>query len=214
VRRLLFFLLLSTSLFATAKAVLFDYGHVLGIIDNKPIVAFISRSLKLSPSLVKKTLKDDQLYYALLQGEDYWASFAKKHGTTLPPHWMDDLNAQKKAVIHPVPGMETLISDLKARGYTLAILSNTIPNRSRFIASQGGYADFDPIILSWEVGVSKPDPKIYQIALDKLNLPATSCVFVDDKERNIRAAKKLGFDAIQFQSADKLRAALVKRQLL
>lgn len=56
--------------------------------------------------------------------------------------------------------------------------------------------EFDGMIVSGIEKVKKPDPKIYHILLDRFNLLAHECVFLDDNQRNIEAAKKLGFHTI------------------
>jgi epoxide hydrolase-like predicted phosphatase len=65
------------------------------------------------------------------------------------------------------------------------------------------FADaFDAIICSAEVGAAKPDPKIYQIALDQLHVKANETVFVDDVLENIEACQKLGMKGIHFREAE------------
>jgi putative hydrolase of the HAD superfamily len=49
------------------------------------------------------------------------------------------------------------------------------------------------------VGMRKPDPDIYTLTLDRLGLPATSCLFLDDLDVNVEAARQLGMTAVHFQ---------------
>jgi epoxide hydrolase-like predicted phosphatase len=60
------------------------------------------------------------------------------------------------------------------------------------------YKYFDGGVASCEVGVRKPDPKIFRLLLEKYDLKANKCVFIDDKQANVEAAKLLGFKTIQF----------------
>ncbi len=64
------------------------------------------------------------------------------------------------------------------------------------------------------MGLEKPDPKAYQLLLEKVELPANEVVFIDDLEENVEAAKKLGIDAIVFKSAEQVRHELAKRGLI
>jgi len=59
---------------------------------------------------------------------------------------------------------------------------------------------FDDLVISAEVGLAKPDPGIYRLALERLKVRAERAIFVDDFERNIAAARELGMQAIQFRS--------------
>lgn len=58
---------------------------------------------------------------------------------------------------------------------------------------------FDEIIISAEVGLAKPDPAIYQMMLDRLNVEPAEAVFIDDFIANITAAQELGMQTIHFQ---------------
>lgn len=64
-------------------------------------------------------------------------------------------------------------------------------------------------ILSYEVGALKPDPIIYQAALEKLD-GASMVIFVDDIEANVQGARKLGMTGVQFQSCEQIEHDLVQ----
>ncbi len=63
-------------------------------------------------------------------------------------------------------------------------------------------------MVSGEVGLLKPDPGIYELLLAANGLTAAETVFIDDKAENVDAARTLGFYAIRFTDAPRLRAAL------
>ena len=65
--------------------------------------------------------------------------------------------------------------------------------------------NFDFKTFSSEVGLIKPDPAIYELTLHGLGVSASEALFVDDREINIQAARKLGIRAIQFQSVAQLK---------
>ncbi len=71
---------------------------------------------------------------------------------------------------------------------------------------------FDFIIVSAEVGLLKPDPAIYRLALDTVGETAPRCVLVDDAPENIRGAESVGMRGILFRDPDTMRAGL--RRLL
>ena len=62
----------------------------------------------------------------------------------------------------------------------------------------------DTVIISAEVGLAKPDPRIYHLALDRLGVQPGETVFVDDLQDNVEAARQLGIRALQFQSNDQI----------
>lgn len=97
--------------------------------------------------------------------------------------------------------------------YVTAILSNAWDDLRPLLEEtwQIAYA-FDEIFISSEMGVTKPDPKIYQMVLEALDLNPEETVFIDDFLHNIEAARKLGMHGIHFQS--KAQAMGELRELL
>ncbi len=103
-----------------------------------------------------------------------------------------------------------LVAALKRCGLRLAVLSNTIEPHARFLRRTGLFRHFDVLVLSNEVGMSKPDPQIYRHTLRLLESEASPerVFFVDDLAENVAAAAALGIHGIRFQSGAQLRAAL------
>jgi epoxide hydrolase-like predicted phosphatase len=84
-----------------------------------------------------------------------------------------------------------------------ALLSNAWPGMRQMIENEWGIADcFDDLFISAELGLAKPDPKIYRLVLDRLDVPPPRAVFVDDFSENVKAAAALGLRAIQFLSSE------------
>jgi 2-haloacid dehalogenase len=63
-------------------------------------------------------------------------------------------------------------------------------------------------VVSGAVGLVKPDPAIFRLLLERHGLAAADCLFIDDSERNVRAAEALGMQAHRFRDAATLQAAL------
>ena len=108
-------------------------------------------------------------------------------------------------------GIEPLLAALAERGVEMHALSN-YPIWWRHIERKLGLSRF----LRWsfvscETGVRKPDARAYLGAAETLGVAPGACVFVDDVERNCRAARALGMDAIRFEGAKRLRVALAER---
>jgi putative hydrolase of the HAD superfamily len=109
---------------------------------------------------------------------------------------------------------EDLIEKL-ARHHRLIILSDTNEIHFEFIKQNFPVLKhFDDFVLSHEVGFQKPDPKIYDAAVEKAKCRPEECFFTDDKLANVEAAQKLGIRGVQFISAEQFEAELQKSDFL
>ena len=83
--------------------------------------------------------------------------------------------------------------------YGLALLSNDISEWSRFLRKYHGIEPLiDAAFISGDLGVRKPDRKIYRVALETLGIKANECVFIDDYPERCEAARELGICPILF----------------
>lgn len=73
---------------------------------------------------------------------------------------------------------------------------------------------FDDIIVSGEERIIKPDREIYDVLVQRTGLDPATTVFIDDSRPNVLAAEELGFTAIEFRDAGKLREELARLQVL
>ena len=94
--------------------------------------------------------------------------------------------------------------------YTIAMITNI--DRHSFEVGQkewpGFYEQFDPVIASCNVKMIKPNPRIYQLALEKIGCKEQEAVFIDDTEEFIQAAEKLGIHSILFKDREQAIAEL------
>jgi epoxide hydrolase-like predicted phosphatase len=100
------------------------------------------------------------------------------------------------------------IRDKLKPDYKLGILSNAGGNWLNDMFTDEQVALFDATTLSYEIGLTKPDPRVYQIAAQRLDVQPEECIFIDDQERYCAAAKELGMSAIIFTSTEQLIADL------
>ena len=106
------------------------------------------------------------------------------------------------------PGIVSILKGLRGT-YRLVLLSNTDVMRYRFIMEAfPEVLFFDAYILSYQVGVIKPDPEIYRYALRAAEEKAEACVFIDDLEINCEAAERLGIRPLHMKPGTDLAAAL------
>jgi glucose-1-phosphatase len=100
------------------------------------------------------------------------------------------------------------IRKLKKR-YKTGLLSNAFENLRKLLEENWLAADaFDKIIVSAEVGMMKPDARIFQLMLQELDVDASEAVFIDDFIQNIEGAQTVGLQAIHFKSPEQARREL------
>lgn len=96
--------------------------------------------------------------------------------------------------------------------HKVGMLSNSASDALSSIFDQAHLDLFDDIILSFQVGLAKPDAKIYQLALERLELQPSEAVFVDDISQYCDAARQVGMSAVVYQDAEQVKTEL--RRLL
>lgn len=116
--------------------------------------------------------------------------------------WRDMLTGE-------MPGMRDIIVELRKKGREIYGLTNwsmeTFPQaREHFPILQM----IDRYVVSGAEHLVKPDPRLFQVLLDRYGLRAEECTFVDDNPVNVEAARRMGMRGIQFVGAEKLRKEL------
>jgi epoxide hydrolase-like predicted phosphatase len=85
--------------------------------------------------------------------------------------------------------------------YRTAILSNAAAGGRREEERRYGFSAMaDVLVYSYEVGIEKPDRRIYEITCERLGVRPSEVVFLDDLEVNVVAARQVGMRAVRFQS--------------
>ncbi len=116
----------------------------------------------------------------------------------------------KETLVGVISGSEKILRTLKAQNtHRLYALTNwsaeTFPiARERYDFLQL----FEGILVSGEEYLKKPDPKIYQLLLDRYQINPHTSIFIDDSERNVKGAQALGIHAIHFQHPGQLQRDL------
>jgi putative hydrolase of the HAD superfamily len=152
------------------------------------------------------------LYRRLELGEITQADWNEGFGALLgiPPE-----NLMERLLYDMFPAYDVMrvAREARAAGVRVAVLSNSL-GREPFDPYSGYYlvGNFDAVILSAEHGIRKPDPAIFQLALDRLGVPPGRCVFADDTEENLVPAYQMGMAVIH--ALDERVTAAVLRELL
>mgnify|MGYP000816861865 CR=1 FL=1 len=115
----------------------------------------------------------------------------------------------------PVAPTERLVGELKRAGYRLYVLSNMSREFIDFLRRFPVYGLFDGEVVSCEEHTVKPEPRIYEILLERYGLTPSETLFIDDREMNIEAAAALGIHGFVFDHRDPDAACdALRRRLL
>jgi len=115
----------------------------------------------------------------------------------------------------PIPETVAAIEAMHGRGVTLLGLTNMPSSRSAgTFAMSPVFGLLSHIVISGDVGLSKPDPRIFELTAREAGLAPAELLFVDDSRINIDAAAACGFDIHHFVDPAALHPALVARGLL
>jgi epoxide hydrolase-like predicted phosphatase len=180
--------------------IFFDWG---GVIADDPGDDFLKLLLKDGGASEAQTEEIYETYMRrFMRGEitekEYWDELRAKYGLKIH----DSISEEFKKWNGLVKNEEvwSLISEAKAHGLQVAILSNVIEPTYNALAQTGYYDDFDEVIASCKVGFAKPQREIYELALAQLKTTALQSVFIDDKQRNLDPAEAMGFRTILAQN--------------
>jgi len=192
------------------KAVIFDVGGVLHTNEMKFVYQDIISTLGLTKGLFDSSY--NKLIEPFAKGEiseeKFWNLFTKAtHATkTLPEESLFRREFVRRYKVNQ--DVIDLVKILKGKGYKLAVLSNTIKPHVEVNKKMGIYDYFPILILSNEVGLIKPDPRIYRLTLNRLRVEPSEAIFIDDKKEFVKAAENAGLEGIVFRNAQQLKKDL------
>ena len=116
---------------------------------------------------------------------------------------MDSFGERYFASLAPNEPMIGYMRELRERGYKLAICTNNVREwEQRWRAMLPVDEIFDVVVDSAFVGTRKPEPRIYELTLERLGVDAGAAVLIDDIEANCVGARQVGIDAVWFQSTE------------
>jgi putative hydrolase of the HAD superfamily len=107
----------------------------------------------------------------------------------------------------------SLIDGLRSR-YKIVMFSNVSEMRGYLDRALGLYSHFDRLFLSYKLKMKKPDPKMFEYAIEKMKLKPGESILVDDQEKNLMPAKEAGMLPVHFKNRRQLIADLKKLGVL
>ncbi|MBA3749064.1 MAG: HAD family phosphatase [Solirubrobacterales bacterium] len=126
---------------------------------------------------------------------------------------MHDFPARYFASLTPNEPMIELIAELRGAGYRTACLTNNVREWQPLWQAMAPIDElFELVVDSAFVGMRKPDREIYELTVQRLDVPAERCLFIDDIAVNCAAAREIGMQAVLYREHDQaiaeIRAAL------
>jgi epoxide hydrolase-like predicted phosphatase len=192
------------------KAIIFDWGGVL--IDNpRPaLMRYCAKAFDVSVDVYTQIHNKflDDFQKGFINEQTFWQRVCKelkKPKPNKPSFWVKAF----RSAYSPRAEVFSFAASLHNKGYKTALLSNTEVPAMQFCC-QLGYDMFDEMIFSCAEGAVKPEKKIYQIAVSKLNVQPGQTVLIDDKAEFINGAKQAGLNGIIFKNLNQVKKELEK----
>lgn len=196
----------------SVSGVVWDLGNV--VVDWQPLHAVAAG---VGEEEARRFLAaDDFDFGAYNHGPDSGMSWdeAEARVAASHPHWLEHCRAYRRhfpaSLVGPVPGTSEIIEALAAAGVPQWGLTNWSDelyhaHAPRMFPVLGLLRE---VVVSGTEGLAKPDREIYDLTRERTGLPASSLVFVDDKQVNVDAALDAGWRGLVFTDADVLRGGL------
>ena len=195
---------------AEIEAIVCDFG---GVLTTPLLSSFmaIQDEIGISPEVLGKAMRalteedGENPLYALERGEVTEADFLERLTGALEPllghrphlHRFREVYFE---ALNPNPPMIELMRELKGAGKRMAMLTNNVREWEPVWRPMLPVDEiFETVVDSGFVGARKPEARIYEMTLERLDLPGRACLFVDDLLPNIEGARAAGLRAVHFQ---------------
>lgn len=194
------------------KAIFFDMGGVIGRTESRQSRTLLAESLGLTYEEMDKAVFENEsslrASLGLISEDRHWQNVASNLG--MPESEVERLAEEFFGGDRVDQELVNLMREMR-KTIKVGLISNAWSGLREWIVSKGFDDAFDTMVISAEVGIVKPDARIFQIALSKLQVNPDEAIFVDDMLKNVEAARKLGMHGVHFQNPEN---ALKEIQLL
>ncbi len=195
------------------RTFLFDMGNVLTRFSHATMCQQIGLLCDLSGEATHALLIDSGLQWEFERGRITEEEFRDQLSELVrKPLDLDGLRRASSDIFDPITEMKPIIRSLKEQGYRLVLLSNTTVSHFDWI--QGRYdflLPFDHCIVSFEAGAMKPDPPIYEAALQAIHCDPGEAFYTDDIPEYVVKGREYGFQAEVFTGPEDLLRHLAAR---
>ncbi|MFZ1248941.1 MAG: HAD family phosphatase [Candidatus Saccharimonadales bacterium] len=176
--------------------IFFDWG---GVIADDPgddfllgLLRKIGATDQQAQEIYNGTMR--QLIVGTISEAEYWHQLRQQYNLTVHENMSDEFKAWRGLIKNE--NVLQLVDEARHASIRPALLTNVIEPTYNVLEQGGNYKKFDEIIASCRVGLAKPQPEIYALALERMGTTAERSLFIDDKLRNIQPARDLGFHTI------------------
>ena len=192
------------------RAIIWDFGGVLNYMADVTPRLELAQRVGVPLEQINALVFDSQSARRAAVGEltigQHWQEVGAALG--LPPTELPGFVAQFWAADVLNTQVVELIQALRPR-YKIGLLSNAWDDLRQVLDERFHVAGlFDELVISAEVGLLKPDPRIYHLAVQRLGVQPAEAIFIDDVLVNVEAARREGLHAIQFTSFEQAQAEL------
>ena len=202
---------------AASTWVVFDYGGVISTPQPDADVAALAAAVGVPVPDFQGPYWAYRLSYdrAELDGMTYWHKVAAALGLSFPaPRVAELIRLDIASWLHLCNGTVTLLKDLAAAGYRLALLSNTPADFAEVMVKQPVARLFEHLAFSCYLGSVKPEPDCYRAVLAMLGARPADVVFIDDRPENVAGAAAVGIRGVHFTTPEAVRTALAGHGIL
>jgi epoxide hydrolase-like predicted phosphatase len=194
----------------TIRAMVFDFGSVLVKMGDEAPRRALAERLGISLKELYRVIFDSDTAVRSMVGEltieEHWLAVGAALGVTLAE--LPGIKAQFWAADLVNDELVDYIRTLRPK-YKVGLLSNAWDDLRQVMRERFGFDGmFDDLVISAEVGLAKPDPRIFHLAITRLGVQPGEAVFVDDVLANVEAARGVGLNAIHYQGNPQLFEAL------
>lgn len=192
--------------------IVFDFGNVLGFFSHRRATEALARHTHLRPDEIAAAYVGTDLEDEYEAGRLTTAEFRRRVCELCHLRCADDLfDRAVQDIFWENEAVCALIPRLKPR-YRLLLLSNTNELHANYFRKLFAptLAHFDALVLSHEVGIRKPDERVYRHVEKLAGAAPHECLFIDDLVPNIAAARQCGWSGIVYRHEDDLVASLAE----
>lgn len=199
------------------KAVIFDFGNVLCEVDRMAFSSEVAKYCPHAPEEIDRMLWGGDLEHSLETGALDTASYFQAISRRLDlsgDYTFDHFCRDFKKIIVPHPQGEKALVEAKRLGARCFVLSNTSFLHATTIFGNEILASVPELhILSYKVGMMKPDTRIWRVLLDYARLKPGDCLFIDDVPAYCAAAESLGIRAFCYDKSAHDLSQIVRNML-